>query len=194
CYSDRPITPADSVQRLFTTPLAAGGASATHLGYFKSQAAEAKALVNIERSRFFPELSVGYSRQHILPLKNLNAWMIGASFPLYFVPQRSKVKQAKIAASAAEIQAEANIRELNNKVTELAATLRRCNESLRMYTTSALPEAEELIKVARLNLKHSETNITEFVQSVSTARDIRRGYIEIMYQFNVAVLEYELYN
>lgn len=194
CYADEAIIPNDSVQVLFAAPLSAGGASAAHIGYFNSQAAEAKALLQVERSRFFPELSVGYSRQDILPLKNLNAWMVGVSFPLYFVPQKSKVKQARIAASAAAIQADANIRELNNKVTELTATLRRCNESLRMYTTSALPEAEELIKVARLHLKHSETNITEFVQSVSTARDIRRGYIETMYQFNVAILEYELYN
>ena len=102
---------------------------------FNSQASEARAILNVERSRFFPELSIGYSRQDILPLKNLNAWMVGVSFPIYFLPQKSRIKQAKLAVSAAQIQAEANIRELNNKITELSAALRRYEESLRFYTS-----------------------------------------------------------
>ena len=53
-------------------------------------------------------------------------------------------KQARLAAASAQIQADANIRELRNKVMELEASLRRYNESLRYYTTSALKEAEEL--------------------------------------------------
>lgn len=193
CYADAPIVPAETAQLLFPVDSSLSGVSQAHIGYFNSQASEAKAAVNIERSRFFPELSVGYTRQNILPIKNLNAWMVGVSFPIYFLPQSSKVKQAKIAASAARIQTESNIRELNNKVTELDASVRRYNESLRYYTSSALKEADELMKVARLQLQQSETNVTEFIQSVAAARDIRRGYIETVYQYNVSALEYELY-
>ena len=150
-------------------------------------------MLNVERSHFFPEISVGYTRQNILPLKNLNAWMIGVSFPVYFLPQRSKVKQAKLAATSAQLQADANLRELNNKVTELEANLRKYNESLHFYTSSALKEAEELIKAANLQLQHSETGVAEYIQSITTARDIRRGYIETVYQYNIAALEYELF-
>ena len=98
-------------------------------------------MLHVERSHFFPEISIGYTRQDILPLKSLNAWMVGVSFPVYFPPQKSKVKQARLAAASAQIQADANIRELRNKVMELEASLRRYNESLRYYTTSALKEA-----------------------------------------------------
>lgn len=193
CYSDRKITPADSTLSLLYTDLSAGNLSDAHLRYFQSQADEAKAMVNVERSRFFPEISLGYTRQDILPIKNLNAWMVGVSFPIYFVPQKSKIKQAKFAASSAQIQADANIRELNNKVTELETSLRRYNESLRYYTASALKEADELTKAANLQLKQSETGVAEYIQSLTTARDIRRGYIETVYQYNIAALEYELF-
>ncbi len=193
CYSDVAIIPADTAQTLFPADIIQNVPSEAHVKYFNSQAAEARAELNVERSRFFPELSVGYTRQDILPMKNLNAWMIGVSFPIYFLPQSSKVKQARISASTARIQAEANIRELNNKIVELSASLRRYGESLRFYTTSALKEASELTKSATLQLQHSETGITEFIQSINTARDIRRGYIETIYQYNVAALEYELY-
>lgn len=91
------------------------------------------------------------------------------------------------------IQADANIRELRNKVMELEASLRRYDESLRYYTTSALKEAEELTKAANLQLQQSETGVAEYIQSVTTARDIRRGYIETVYQYNIAALEHELF-
>ena len=194
CYADTPIVPADAIQSLLYTGLAVdSNLSAAHTAYFQSQADESKAMLNVERSRFFPEISIGYTRQDILPIKNLNAWMVGVSLPIYFLPQKSKVRQAKLAATSAQIQADANIRELNNKVTELEASLRRYNESLRFYTSSALKEADELMKAADLQLQHSETSVAEYIQSITTARDIRRGYIETVYQYNVAALEYELF-
>ena len=193
CYSDTPVVPSDTILALFPTDYSLGTLSEAHKGYFNSQANEAKAQLNIERSRFFPEISIGYTRQDILPMKNLNAWMVGVSFPLYFLPQKSKIKQARLTATSARIQADANIRELTNKVKELEASLRRYNESLRFYTTSALKEADELTKAANLQLQHSETSIAEFIQSITTARDIHRAYIETVYAYNIAALEYELF-
>lgn len=193
CYADRPLVPADTALVQFPVDYQAPSFSEVHLNYFQSQANEAKAQLNVERSRFFPELSFGYVRQDILPLKGLNSWMVGVSFPVYFLPRHSKIKQAKVAAVIARTEAETNTQNLYNKVSEAVASLRRQSESLRYYTTSALKEADELVKVANLQLQHSETNITEFIQAVNVARDIRRGYLETVYQYNIAALEYELF-
>lgn len=193
CYSDNPVLPADSTLSLFYSGPSDGSLSEAHTAYFQSQADEAKAMLRVERSHFFPEISIGYTRQDILPIKNLNAWMVGVSFPIYFLPQKSKVKQARLAATSAQIQADANIRELRNKVLELEASLRRYNETLHYYTSSALKEADELMKAANLQLQQSETGIAEYIQSITTAREIRRAYIETVYQYNVAALEYELF-
>ena len=193
CYADRPLIPADTALVQFPVDYQVPSFSEVHLNYFQSQANEAKAQLNVERSRFFPELSFGYLRQDILPLKGLNSWMVGVSFPVYFLPRHSKIKQAKVAAVIARTEAETNTQNLYNKVSEAVASLRRQSESLRYYTTSALKEADELVKVANLQLQHSETNITEFIQAVNVARDIRRGYLETVYQYNIAALEYELF-
>ena len=193
CYADRPLVPVDTALVQFPVDYQAPSFSEVHMNYFQSQANEAKAQLNVERSRFFPELSFGYVRQDILPLKGLNSWMVGVSFPVYFLPRHSKIKQAKVAAVIARTEAEANTQNLYNKVSEAVASLRRQSESLRYYTTSALKEADELLKVANLQLQHSETNITEFIQAVNVARDIHRGYLETVYQYNITALEYELF-
>jgi cobalt-zinc-cadmium resistance protein CzcA len=193
CYTDNRLIPSDTALVQFPADYQVASYSEAHLNYFQSRASEAKAQLNVERSRFFPELSFGYVRQDILPLKGLNSWMVGVSFPIYFLPQHSKVKQAKAVAFIAKTEAEANARDLHNKVAEAVANLRRQSESLRYYTTSALKEADELMKVANLQLQHSDINVTEFIQAINVARDIHRGYIETVYQYNIAALEYELF-
>lgn len=194
CYADQPMVPDETSIRLYPVRVDTLALSSAHLKYFQSQVGEKQAMVNVERSRFFPELSLGYVRQNILPEKGLNSWMVGVSFPIWFLPQRSKIRQAKFERTMAQTQADANVRELNNKVAELRGSIRRYGESIRFYTTTALAEADHLIKAADLQFRESETDITEYVQSMNAAREIKKGYIEAVYQFNVAALEYELYH
>lgn len=193
CYSKSDIVPADSALSLLSVNYVATTGRSTYFNYFDSKVMESRKQLNVEKSRFFPEISFGYVRQDIYPLKGLSSWMVGISFPVFFMPQQSKIKQAKEASFIAQTEAENNKLELNNKIYEAETNLKRQNQSLQYYTASALKESEELIKVTTLQLQHSETNITDFIQAINTARDIRRGYIETVYQFNIAALEYELY-
>ena len=193
CYSDSPLLPMDTTLVLFPARVAEIAPSDIHLNYFRSVADEKKAMLRIERSRFFPELSVGYVRQKIAPLSGLDSWMVGISFPVLFFPQHSRVRQAKIDSYIARTEAESNIRQLNNKE-ELSVALRKEGEHIRYYTTGALPEADALLKSATVQFKESETDITQFVQSLNAAREIRRGYIEAVYAYNISALELELYS
>lgn len=193
CWSDEPLIPAEFVfTKLDMLPMAEAP-SETHIRYFNSLAEESMALVKVERSRYFPELSAGYISQKILPDKNLNAWTVGISIPIFFNTQRSKLRQAKFGASIAQNEASANIRTLNNKLEELSVDLRRYGEAIDFYTSSALPEAEALMKSAEIQLKQSETDISEYIQGMNSALEIKRAYAETLYLYNVAVLEYELY-
>lgn len=194
CYSDSPLLPMDTTLVLFPARVAEIAPSDIHLNYFRSVADEKKAMLRIERSRFFPELSVGYVRQKIAPLSGLDSWMVGISFPVLFFPQHSRVRQAKIDSYIARTEAESNIRQLNNKVEELSVALRKEGEHIRYYMTGALPEADALLKSATVQFKESETDITQFVQSLNAAREIRRGYIEAVYAYNISALELELYS
>lgn len=193
CYSEKPVIPLSTGIELLIADTDNSELSPVYQNYFQSQINEKKALQNIEKSSFFPEVSFGYVRQDINPLRGLNSWMVGVSFPLFFVPQRSKIKQARIATQIMQTQVNANIRELRNKQDELRTQLGKYGESIRYYTRYGLTEAEELIKASTLQFKESETDITSFIQSMGTARDIKKGYIEAVYQYNIAALEYELY-
>lgn len=64
CYSNDPIVPVDSTLSLFYTGISDGNLSGAHTAYFQSQADEAKAMLRVEQSHFFPEISVGIHVRH----------------------------------------------------------------------------------------------------------------------------------
>jgi cobalt-zinc-cadmium resistance protein CzcA len=195
CYSTEAIVPSDTTLAVFpvATEQAGSIASESYSNYYNSLAAEKRAQVGVEKSHFFPELTAGYNWQNILPLKNLNSWMVGVAIPIFYGSQKSKVRQAQIAATTAQMEAADQMRLLNIHVSELRASLARYNASLAFYNSSALNEADQLMKAANLQLKASETGVAEYIQSVGSAREIRKGYIDAVYQYNVAALEYEMY-
>lgn len=191
CYAESPVIPTDSVLMEFTGPDQVS--AELYRNYFESQVRQADARTNVEKSRFFPEISFGYQRQNILPDKGLNAYVVGASFPIFFNTQRSRIRQAKMDAYIARNDAALNVRTLENRMEELQANLRQYRERLQYYVQAALPQAEVLMRAARLQLANSETSIAEYIMSMNTALEIRRGYIETLNQYNVTLLEYELY-
>ena len=79
------------------------------------------------------------------------------------------------------------------EVDELNSRLRQEDQNIQYYKTAALPEAEALLKTAQVQFKESETSIIQFVESINSANEIKRNYIEAVYAYNIAELELELY-
>ncbi|MCL2728227.1 MAG: TolC family protein [Bacteroidales bacterium] len=193
CFSDTPLKPIDTVLTLMYVKTDNGTLGESYSTYYNSLTEQMEAEAKVERSRLFPELTAGYIRQNILPDKGLNAWNVGIAVPLFFAPQKSRIKQAKLNVDVARHDALTNIRELNNKLEMVKADLRRYSETIEFFRSSALPEADALINAAKLQLAHHDTDVSGFIQSMNNALEIKRAYAEAIYLYNVAVLEYELY-
>lgn len=194
CYSEVAVAPVDTILSRWQDPIKVdAGLSSLYTNYFNSITEEQRAKERIERSRFFPDISVGYVRQSILPDKGLNSWMVGASFPIFFNTQHSRIRQAKVDTYIAQNNAAESTRTLSNKMKELTTSIRRYQQSIQHYESWALPEANALIRSAEVELQNSETDISQYIQSMNAALEIQRSYAEALYMYNLAVLEYELY-
>ena len=192
CFSSDAVEPADSRLAMMSLP-ESYNLSQAHIGYFDSQVEVKRKAVDVERSRFFPELSVGYSRQKIEPLSGLNSWSVGVAVPIVFFPQKSKVKQARAEATIAQWDAEDNRLKLRNRVEELRLRIERQQRTIDYYTGDALKQADELQRNAKMLYKESETGIVELLHSITTANEIRKSYVDAVHEYNVMLLELELY-
>ena len=192
CFSSDAVEPADSRLAMMSLP-ESYNLSQAHIGYFDSQVEVKRKAVDVERSRFFPELSVGYSRQKIEPLSGLNSRSVGVAVPIVFFPQKSKVKQARAEATIAQWDAEDNRLKLRNRVEELRLRIERQQRTIDYYTGDALKQADELQRNAMMLYKESETGIVELLHSITTANEIRKSYVDAVHEYNVMLLELELY-
>jgi cobalt-zinc-cadmium resistance protein CzcA len=193
CYSRSLIVPDDTTLAMYVHNADNSNLSNAHLQYFRSMADEKMAEMKLEKSKFLPEFSVGYVLQKISPSTGLSSWMVGVSVPLFFGAQASRVKQSKIGAYIADTEARDNEWRLRNKVEELQSRMKQEEQNINYFKTAALQEADALLQNAQVEFKESETDISQFVQSINSAYDIHRNYIETVYNYNIAVIELELY-
>lgn len=192
CRSEEQLTPADTALNKIKTKETVT-ISQERIQLLENAVQQKRDIVKVERSKFFPELSVGYSRQKMLPYKGLDAFSVGISVPLFCFPQKSRVKQAQVEARIAEWDAEEQRMQLSRTVDELQQTLLQTRASLDYYETAALPEADELRSSALALYNEGETAAADLVQSLKTARDVRSNYVETVRQYNAVLIELELY-
>ena len=192
CRSEEQLTPADTALNKIKTKETAT-ISQERIQLLENAVQQKRDMVKVERSKFFPELSVGYSRQKMLPYKGLDAFIVGISVPLFCFPQKSRVKQAQVEARIAEWDAEEQRMQLSMTVDELRQTLLQTRATLDYYETAALSEADELRRSALALYNEGETAAADLVQSLKTARDVRSNYVETVRQYNAAIIELELY-
>lgn len=194
CLSESRLTPNDTTFSAFPSQSIAEPMVADYLQkIYANQVTEKQALLRVERSRLFPEVSAGYERQRIRPDKGLNSWNISLSVPIIFAPQRSRIRQANFAIAETQNSAKHAVNLLESKIRELATQIKLYDESLELYKSSTLIEAQELTRATDVQLKSGDIDIPQAVQAMNQALQIERSYLDIINTYNITSLEYELY-
>ncbi len=147
--------------------------------------------VKLEKSKFFPGLSAMYFDQTIDNEVGFTGFKVGMSFPLWFVPQGGRIKQAKLQSQIAlnEMQLQVNSRE--REIENLVKKIRSYAEQLDYYEETALKSAETLLRTANLQLEKQGIEYFEYIGSVSVGLDIRKEYLNQLNQYNMAIIELE---
>ena len=163
------------------------------LDYYENLFRIENAKYNMERSRFFPELSAGYFNQQIDQVDGFTGWSIGLSMPIWFLPQNAQVQQAKIEAQKAQNTFNYQKFNLEKEIENLVLQLDQIQNDLLYYHESALKKAEILRRTARSKFEKEEINYMEFIQSIKTAQEINLGYLETLYRYNETAIKLEFY-
>ena len=163
------------------------------LDYYENLFRIENAKYNMERSRFFPELSAGYFNQQIDQVDGFTGWSIGLSMPIWFLPQNANVQQAKIEAQKAQNTFNYQKFNLEKEIENLVLQLDQIQNDLLYYHESALKKAEILRRTARSKFEKEEINYMEFIQSIKTAQEINLGYLETLYRYNETAIKLEFY-
>jgi len=167
--------------------------SSVLVDYYENLYRIENAKYNLERSRYFPEISAGYFNQQIDRVDGFSGWNIGLSMPIWFLPQNAKVQEAKIESQKAQNNLEYQQFNLEKEIENLVLQLDQIQNDLQYYHESALKKAAILRNTARSKFEKEEINYMEFIQSIKTAQEISLGYLETLYQYNKTAIKLEFY-
>lgn len=173
-----------------------------HLGYLKQQVEIADAERKVAGSKFLPEINLGYFNQTLIGTLNENGevftrgdrfqgFQIGLSIPLWFGPQSAKVKAASINQERSQALFEYNQSVMQGEWQQAAQEYIKNKNSVMYYQTSALKNAELILKQSDLAFKSGEIDYTEYLLSVKNAIQIREGYLNNLNDLNQSVIRLE---
>ena len=160
-----------------------------YISFSEQSVDAAKIDYSLERSRSLPDFSVAYIHQ---PMKNngvFYGYQIGMNVPLWYRPQKNKIKAAKIDMNIAENEYQNHIITYKTLLNQQKRHLLQLDNKLKYFADEGLPLANVIIKTSIAAYKGGEIGYIEFVQSIGQALDIRSDYLEtLMHRNEVAII------
>jgi len=180
--------PYEKLNSMFITDTA----SATNnpiLQYAMQNAEVSKANVGVEKAGFLPKFSLNYGNQIVDDVSGFNTYQIGISIPIWFLPQKSRVKAAKANAMVSENQYLEQKMVTESRISQLLKALEKTQKTLRYYEEGALVLAEEQIKTAELASKEGEIDYVNYITILNSAIRIKQNYLLYINQYNQQAIE-----
>ncbi len=164
------------------------------LQYFDMQNNYYKQNISLQKSKYFPEISLGYFNQQIDKVSGFEAWGIGIAFPLWFIPQKNEVSKAKIEYEKSlnnyEYSKGVFIRNYNN----ILLKYKSLKDRVQYFETTGLKNAENIIVKANKLYKSGEIEYIDYTQHLNNALDIKEAYLKALFEYNQTINLLNYYN
>ncbi|HEA21959.1 MAG TPA: CusA/CzcA family heavy metal efflux RND transporter, partial [Pricia antarctica] len=166
------------------------------LQYSMQNAEVGKANVGVEKAQFLPKFNLTYGRQEVDNASGFYTYQAGISIPLWFFPQKSRVKAAKADAMVAENQFLEQKAMTESTVSQLIKSLEKTQKTLDYYQDGALLLAEEQIATAELASREGEIDYVNYITILNSAIRIKQNHLQFINQYNQQSIElqYQLGN
>jgi len=182
-----------------TTALAANPS----LAYMRQQVEVAHNRKRFENARFAPDLLIGYFNQTLIDVINtengavakagdrFTGFQVGLSIPLWFAPYQGRSKAANFSKQAAKSDYHYYQITLNGEFQQALKQYEKARNSLNYYRTSALPNADLILKQSQLAFRGGEINYTEYLLGVRNAIGIKEGFLQTLNAYNQSIIYIE---
>ncbi len=173
------------------------------LSYMRQQVEVAKSQKKVEAAKFAPDLLIGYFNQTLIDVPNTETGAIatskdrftgiqlGVSIPLWFVPHQGRVKSAEFNRQAAESNYTHQQKIMQGQSQQAVQLYEKNRSSLEYYRSSALPNAELILKHSQIAFRGGEIGYAEYLLGVRNAISIKEGYLLTLNDYNQSIIYIE---
>ncbi len=173
------------------------------LSYVRQQVEVAKSEKKVEAAKFAPDLLIGYFNQTLIDVVNsengtvannkdrFTGLQVGVSIPLWFIAHQGRVKAAEFNRKAAESNYTHQQNSMQGQWQQAAQLYAKNKNSLEYYSTSALPNAELILKQSQIAFKGGEIGYAEYLLGVRNAISIKESHLQTLNDYNQSVIYIE---
>lgn len=148
-----------------------------------------KANIDVEKSQYLPKFSLSYGKQIVDNASGFNTYQVGINIPLWFFPQKSRVKAAKANAMVAKNQYLEQKAVVESRVSQLIKSLEKTQKTLKYYEEAALLLAEKQMATAELASKEGEIDYVKYITILNSAIRIKQSHLQYINQYNLQTIE-----
>jgi cobalt-zinc-cadmium resistance protein CzcA len=185
------------------SPDSAALVSNPSLAFMRQQVEVAKSQKKVESAKFAPDLLVGFFSQTLIGATNsengaiatsndrFNGFQVGISIPLWFVPHQGRVKAAAYNQQAAQSNYEYHQITLNGQMDQALQQYAKNKSSLEYYRTSALPNADLILRQSLTAFRSGEIGYAEYLIGVRNGISIKEGFLQTLNEYNQSIIYIE---
>lgn len=142
-----------------------------------------------EAGKLFPTFNAGYYNLELAPHSGLQAWSVGITIPLWFVPQNSRIKEAKLETVRLNNEYMALQKRYENALQQQWHAYHRYRERWQQSFESAWQSADKLQEQAEQAFLDGEIDYLELSLNIETAISLKFTYLENLFLMNQAALK-----
>jgi len=175
------------------------------LAFVRQQVQVAQNQKKIEAAKFAPELLVGYFNQTLIGVVDtetgsgtiatsndrFSGFQVGISLPLWFAPHQGRWKAAEFKKLEAQSNYQLSRANLLGQLQQATEQYLKNKNSLDYYRTSALPNAELILKQSQIAFRAGEIDYALYLLGVRNAITIKESYLQTLNDFNQSIIYIE---
>jgi heavy metal efflux system protein len=154
-------------------------------------------------AHLMPEINVGYFNQTLInsPINasgelatssnRFQGFQVGLSIPVWIGPHTAKIKAARIREERTETSAAYQKAQLAGQWEQAVQNYLKNKNSYEYYTTSALQNADLILKHSELAFQNGEIDYIGYLLSVRNAIQIRERYLQSLDNLNQSIITLE---
>lgn len=177
--------------------------SSPSLAYMRQQIDVAEKERKFQISKTAPDLLVGFFSQSLIGTVNpetgaiadngerFTGFHVGVALPLWFGPHQGRAKAADYTKRAAESKYESYKQNLVVQLDQAIRKYQTHKASLVYYQSSALPNADLILKQSQTAFKEGDIGYSEFLLGLRNAIEIRERYLQTLRDYNQSIIQIE---
>jgi cobalt-zinc-cadmium resistance protein CzcA len=208
--SMEPVTVTEDAEPLKPMDLRTDSAAISNnpnLHYLKQQIEIAQRTTSLEKAQLLPDIRFGYFNQTLTnsieeqngvirrfgPNDRFSGVEAGVSVPIWIGPAKANVKAATIREKIARSNYDYNQQYLQGHYAQVVQQFLKYQTGLQFYRQNALPQANLITSQAGKAFRSGEIGYPEYMQALNRALTIRTEHLDLLNQYNQAVIELEFF-